>query len=229
MSARRPKRTRDRILDLSLGLFNALGEPNVTSSAIAEEMAISPGNLYYHFRSKQDIVNTLFERFERELLALLQEPVSPFDELEHVRRRLEAQFELMWRHRFLYRDLNELMSRNRRLETRFKELLAQQAASQQAWCESLARAGALRLDPDELTDLCANLLLITCHWLSFEYTLNARRFSEAGFAAEATGRALHRSMALLQPYRTAGSGEPTQRPNRPPAGLPLPQTALQRL
>ena len=213
MSVRTP-RTRDRILEHSLCLFNALGEPNVTSSALAEDLAISPGNLYYHFRSKQAIVNTLFDRFEREMLGLIQQAVAPFEDLDHLERRLQATFEVMWRHRFLYRDLNELLSRNRRLETRFKQLLDQQGAALRAWCESLALSGVLRLSPQALIDLGANLLLISCHWLSFEYTRHARRFTEPGFEAEAADRALRQAMALLHPYRAdapAGLGPPPKR------------------
>ena len=71
-------KTRERILECTLALFNALGEPNVTTLQIANELEISPGNLYYHFHGKEPLILGLFERFEDELTPLLDPP----DELQ---------------------------------------------------------------------------------------------------------------------------------------------------
>ena len=66
--------TKERILATSLELFNRLGERNVTTNHIAEALGISPGNLYYHFRNKGDIVFALFERYQATVEAFLQVP-----------------------------------------------------------------------------------------------------------------------------------------------------------
>src|SRR5262245_29892827 len=104
---KRPRRTRERILETGLDLFNRHGEPNVTTADIADEMNISPGNLYYHFRNKHEIVGELYAAYEARVAPLLTDPAGRRVGVEDLWLLLHLVFEEMWAYRFLYRDLDE--------------------------------------------------------------------------------------------------------------------------
>jgi len=65
--------TRDLILDVALVLLNERGESIVTSVDLANEMNISPGNLYYHFKGKEQVVEELYAQFHARVILALQE------------------------------------------------------------------------------------------------------------------------------------------------------------
>ena len=194
---RKPKRrTRERILETSLRLFNGFGEPNVTTTFIADELDISPGNLYYHFRSKDEIVNTIFAAFEREIEGVLAAPSARPADVEDMWLFLHVLFEAIWKYRFLYRDLNDLLSRNRLLEVHFKRLLEQKVRTATALCEGLAASGALRARQEEVAALATNMVVVATYWLSYEYVLNPRNLQEG----EMIARGAYQAMSLVAPF-----------------------------
>ncbi len=202
MERKAPRRTRERILELSLELFNTFGEPNVNTTIIAEEMRISPGNLYYHFKNKDDIINSIFQQFEREIDRLLTVPTERKPTVEDAWLFLHVLFELIWKFRFFYRDLNNLLINNRILELRFKELLAQKVVMARWLCEGLAAQRQLKAVPAEIDALATNMVVIATYWLSYEYVRNPRHFSEPEVIGAALARGCYQVMALTAPYLT---------------------------
>uniref|UniRef100_UPI0005623176 TetR/AcrR family transcriptional regulator n=1 Tax=Photobacterium sanctipauli TaxID=1342794 RepID=UPI0005623176 len=69
-------KTKDRILSVSLELFNRDGVAQVSTLIIATEMGISPGNLYYHFRGKEEIIATLVTELQNSLTTISNEYVK---------------------------------------------------------------------------------------------------------------------------------------------------------
>jgi len=207
MERKPPRRTRERILDLSLRLFNDFGEPNVNTTLIAEEMNISPGNLYYHFKNKDDIINCVFQQFEREIDSLLAVPADRSPNVEDAWLFLHVLFELIWKYRFFYRDLNNLLANNRTLELKFKQLLTQKVKVARQLCDGLARAGELQANPREIEALATNMVVVATYWLSYSYVLDPRRFNEPDVVGAALQRGCYQVMALTAPYLTGASRE----------------------
>lgn len=200
MQRKPPRRTRERILELSLRLFNEFGEPNVNTTVIAEEMNISPGNLYYHFRNKDDIINCIFQQFEREIDRLLTVPTERTSNVEDAWLFLHVLFELIWKYRFFYRDLNNLLINNRTLELRFKSLLAQKVRTARWLVDGLAALGSLRASRAEMDALATNMVVVATYWLSYQYVMNPRRFSEPEVVGRSVALGCYQVMALTAPY-----------------------------
>ena len=161
------RQTRQRILDASLTMFNAQGEPNVTTNHIADELEISPGNLYYHFRNKDDIIEQLFAVYEQRMDAALSSPSGRLPGLEDVWLQLHLVFECIWDYRFLYRDLVDILSRNRRLRLRFARILRRADEQAHQVMRGLVQAGVMRASADEVDAAATNILVIATFWMNY--------------------------------------------------------------
>jgi AcrR family transcriptional regulator len=199
MVKKAPRRTAERILEVTLELFNRFGEPNVSTTLISAELGISPGNLYYHYPAKDELINSLFDRYEKALNELLNASDNVRD-VEDAWFFMHTLFELIWQYRFLYRDLNDLLSKNRRLETHFQWVLKNKTRSVKALLDSMSRSGAVRIDSREVESTATSMVVVLTYWLSFEYVKDPRRALEPESAQAALLRGAYHVLNLLAPY-----------------------------
>ncbi|MEH6671759.1 TetR/AcrR family transcriptional regulator [Halopseudomonas sp.] len=186
-------KTRDRILLCALELFNEHGEPNVTTLDIANELDISPGNLYYHFRGKEALLEDLLADFMAKTYDLLHlEAQIETLEAEDYWLFLHLLFEAIVADRFLFQDLSNLMGRYPFI-----------AKSMRQWIEALRKIlRTLLLALREQERLCCDdralerLLDALCQTVLF--WLDYQRISQG--EGDQPTEAVQQVLGLLLPY-----------------------------
>lgn len=199
MAKKAPRRTAQRIQEAALALFNRYGEPNVSTTQIAGELGISPGNLYYHYPAKDGLVNALFEQYEQALAGLLP-AAGDVRDVEGAWFFMHSLFERIWDHRFLYRDLNLLLSRNRRLEAGIQQALHDQTVALSTLLARLQGSGVLQIEAEDAAGLATRQVVVLSYWLSFEYALDPRHALEPEGLQSAVLRGAGHALGLLLPY-----------------------------
>ena len=194
-----PRRTAERILATALDLFNRYGEPNVTTTLIASDMGISPGNLFYHFPAKELLVNALFDEYVHDMDQLLPAAADVRD-MEHAWFFMHSLFELIWRHRFIYRDLNDLLSKNRHLEGQVKGVLQRKQQAFEAMLSGVQEQGLLSQGAFERQSCATHMVVLLTWWLSYEYVQNPRHALEDTNADHSALRGAQQVLGLLLPY-----------------------------
>src|SRR6266567_5224361 len=112
------EQTRSRILDAARRLFNDRGTAAVSTNHIAAEASLSPGNLYYHFADKQEIIRALYDRYAAAHEDLWE--AGPEASLERLHAILARAMELAWEYRFFERELLALLRADPQLGARYR-------------------------------------------------------------------------------------------------------------
>lgn len=67
---------KNEILDVAERLFGTKGFDNTSTNDILNEIGIARGTLYYHFKSKEEILDTMIDRMTKQLVEKSKEIVS---------------------------------------------------------------------------------------------------------------------------------------------------------
>lgn len=193
-------KTRDRILQKSRELFNEAGEANVTTVDISDALNISPGNLYYHFKNKDDIVTEIFCSFYKSIGKVLEEIEFGLAGPAELRLQLNCLLDILLEFRFIYQDFYSLCQSHPRIARKAKMLLNKKRS---AFYRMLSQYQACEIvsfqNKQEIELLVNNITAIICFWPTYQIALEIPMRTE--FSRQGTDQIL----ALLTPYLALGT------------------------
>ncbi|WP_394192468.1 TetR/AcrR family transcriptional regulator [Pseudoalteromonas atlantica] len=166
--------TKDKIIKTSIALFNEHGERAITTNHIASHMGISPGNLYYHFKNKEDIIRHIFALYSEHLHTQFSPVDENTDGFVQLSGYLDALFELMWRFHFFYDNLGDILSRDDELKKNYIAFQAALLTQVRGIIISLRDSGLMELNDEDATELAHMLKLTVSFWTPY---IKARRLS----------------------------------------------------
>ena len=197
---RAANRTRNRILDASLRLFNEFGAPAVTTNRIADELDISPGNLHYHFRHKEDIVLELFQRFERSIGELMGAAEQDLRGVADLWLYVHFTFERVQEFRFLFRDQSELVAVYPSLRTRMQRQIERSIGVIRSFIGRLADQRVLLASDEEMDALALNMSIVSNYWFNLDGVRSAGRSAASPEHGHSAARGVFQVLSLVTPH-----------------------------
>ncbi|HAI76641.1 MAG TPA: hypothetical protein DCM08_10375 [Microscillaceae bacterium] len=159
-------KTKDKILYKSIELFNQSGSQSVSTNHIAEALGISIGNLYYHFKSKEEIIRAILDKIDQisSLSAFLE--VETPETLSLIQRIFEATFRIQYEFRFFHNEIVSLLKNDPLLRTRYEKFKNKRFVELQQLVKNLIQSGTLQDIPfDSYHNLLEAEWLILSFWL----------------------------------------------------------------
>ena len=162
--------TKEKIIKVAIRLFNKSGTKDVTTNHIAVAAGISPGNLYYHFRNKEEIIRSVYARiidlFESESSYGYGFRVDP--SIENMEAIFKKILTCQWEYRFFYRELNALLNRDRQLKNTFRKMNQKWLRETNESIQAFIGAGIFRnCDEPTIEFMKKTLWIIGTYWHSF--------------------------------------------------------------
>lgn len=186
-------KTKERILLTSIELFNRSGVSAITTNHIAKAMDISPGNLYFHYDNKEEIIEELFQRMVKDTYAVWRprrtKKVSPLD-------FINENFELYWRFRFFHREMYSLRRRDALLAKMWRSHIQKMMKLMVILYRQWVRDGKMVKisDVDEMQYIAESLLAMATTFLQFFES------AEKAPGKRSIDRGRHHVARLLLPY-----------------------------
>ena len=157
-------KNKDKIIQTAIKLFNSSDIKSVTTNHIASQAGVSPGNLYYHFRNKEEIVSAIFDQMvTEELTACSQEQINTIDQLMVFFGNL---LNIYWKYRFFRFELSFLLNQDKELKKKFIDYQNFQLADTEACLKRFTEQGIIvKVSQKQIEAIAQNTVLILNFWI----------------------------------------------------------------
>ncbi len=195
------KKTRDQILAMSLVLFNQRGFGAVTTASIAEQAGVLEGTLWYHFRSKKDILAAHMELLQT-VFAQENSKANSSDAAVIINGIFRS-YDVIWDFRYLLRDdFNTLLKSDDPELTKVLEI----NEFLDGWTEGrmlhAAKHGLLGFGGEDSEATSEIILVLGRYWMDFSH----KKYPEAE-GSELRHKGLSHIFTVLKPYLSETASE----------------------
>lgn len=161
-------KTKDKILETSLLLFNEKGLTNVSLRSIADEMKISVGNLQYHFKKREDIINALYFQLVEKIDEVMVNQEPSGNMLEVFFDISTTIFMSFFEFRFFLLDFNQIIREHAVIKKHYKELVIHRERQGLGFMNLLIDNGLMREEvlPNEYKNLYLRIQILSDFWVS---------------------------------------------------------------
>ncbi|MDG1039498.1 MAG: TetR/AcrR family transcriptional regulator [Polaribacter sp.] len=162
------KNTKGTILNTALKLFNSQGLSKVKLRTIANNMGISQGNLNYHFKKREDVIETLYFRLVENIN---QNMSNNYDSTSFLKALFVMSKSVMldlYMYRFIMLDFVQIMRENEKIKNHFQELKQEREKQFLSFFDILITSGLMRKEllPNEYKNLYIRLQVLGDFWIS---------------------------------------------------------------
>ncbi len=159
---------KEKIIKASIKLFNQSGVHRITTNHIIDELKISPGTFYYHFKNKEEIIRNIFSRITSDFgeLIVTSAEYSDFTGLIEMIRKL---YSLYYKYRFFYYDISMILDRDEVLAQDYRDNYKAKAGMLKDFTIMLEQKGILKefINSSERETFLENQWILTDFWLNF--------------------------------------------------------------
>lgn len=146
------------ILETARKLFNESNTQAVTTNHIAKAMGISPGNLHYHYKNREEIIRLLYRKMREEMTLSIEELPKTLEELNVHQKVLIG---IQWEYRFFFREILFLFSRDSELQRQYIEDNIAHRSRIKLVMESFVENGELNIQDQNLLEYMVDSILMS--------------------------------------------------------------------
>ncbi|MDP7196651.1 MAG: TetR/AcrR family transcriptional regulator [SAR202 cluster bacterium] len=191
--------TKGEIITTAIDLFNLHGTKAISTNHIAKEMGISPGNLYYHFRSKNDIIRSISENFSNELGSVLKiqlDTISDFS--SNLTSLFNRFFKIQQSYQFLFLEGIHLSKQDSRLLDNYTNL---RILIKKGYIELLSNLVKIKIMKKQSLNIIDDLL--DAQWIIMWYWINHTILDRNTYDDFQIKKGIKLSFSIIKPQLTS--------------------------